>query len=77
MAGDAAAPDLKTYHGNCHCGAFRYYVKFARLDEVTYCNCSFCSKVRLLLLCLWVCIRLFLIFLITEGDLVGLACVHR
>lgn len=44
MAGDDAAPSLDTYHGNCHCGAFRYSVKLNHLKEVTYCNCAFCSK---------------------------------
>ncbi|KAK4692086.1 hypothetical protein P7C71_g5052, partial [Lecanoromycetidae sp. Uapishka_2] len=35
---------LKTYKGNCHCGAFRYSVKLPPLESVYSCNCSFCSK---------------------------------
>jgi hypothetical protein len=47
-----AEDGLKTYFGNCHCGAVTYSVKTKPLDEVevTSCNCSLCSTVSLLLL---------------------------
>jgi hypothetical protein len=35
---------LKTYHGNCHCGAFRFSVKIPDITKVTECNCSICFK---------------------------------
>jgi hypothetical protein len=36
--------ELKTYHGNCHCGAFKFSIKVPELTEVTECNCSICFK---------------------------------
>ena len=33
----------KTYEGGCHCGRVRFRVT-ADLDNVTYCNCSICTK---------------------------------
>ncbi|KAF7973563.1 hypothetical protein HWV62_14828 [Athelia sp. TMB] len=40
------AEDLKTYYGNCHCGAVRFTVKIASLSthEVGSCNCSICTR---------------------------------
>jgi hypothetical protein len=40
---------LKVYNGNCHCGAVTYTVKSKPLEEleVLSCNCSSCSRVRL------------------------------
>lgn len=32
-----------TYEGGCHCGRVRFRVT-GDLDQVTYCNCSICSK---------------------------------
>jgi len=42
---------LKVYDGNCHCGAVTYRVKTKQLTEteVISCNCSLCSRVRILL----------------------------
>jgi hypothetical protein len=42
---------LKVYDGNCHCGAVTYRVKTKQLTEteVMSCNCSLCSRVRILL----------------------------
>ena len=38
---------LQTYHGSCHCGAFRYSAKLPSIEKATACNCSVCSKVGL------------------------------
>lgn len=35
---------LKTYRGNCHCGAFVYEVELPEIKAVSTCNCSICSK---------------------------------
>ncbi len=47
-----AEDGIKVYNGNCHCGAVTYTVKTKPLTEVEVvsCNCSLCSRVRLLLL---------------------------
>ncbi|KAK0101969.1 hypothetical protein ONS95_001222 [Cadophora gregata] len=37
-------PELKTYHGNCHCGAFKFSVKIPELKGAMTCNCSMCLK---------------------------------
>lgn len=39
-----AEQSLETYHGNCHCGAFKFTVKLPELKQVSACNCSICSK---------------------------------
>ncbi|KAL2054981.1 hypothetical protein ABVK25_004803 [Lepraria finkii] len=44
MAEEKSVPSLKTYRGNCNCGAFRYSVKLPPFEEVTACNCSICAK---------------------------------
>ncbi|KAG4027277.1 hypothetical protein MFRU_031g00260 [Monilinia fructicola] len=36
------APELKTYNGNCHCGAFKYFIRVPVITSVTQCNCSIC-----------------------------------
>lgn len=36
--------DLKTYRGNCHCGAFIYEAKLPKITSYTECNCSICHK---------------------------------
>jgi hypothetical protein len=38
------AQELKTYHGNCHCGAVKFTVKAPENLEVSQCNCSICFK---------------------------------
>jgi hypothetical protein len=38
------SPELKTYYGNCHCGAFKFTVKLPELDSVMDCNCSICFR---------------------------------
>lgn len=44
---DTKAP-TKTYKASCHCGAFKYDVTTASLDdastEVSRCNCSICTR---------------------------------
>lgn len=40
----APAPELKTYHGNCHCGAVKYTVTLPEITSVTECDCSLCLK---------------------------------
>jgi hypothetical protein len=37
-------PDLKTYKGNCHCGAFKFTVQLPELTSINECNCSICFK---------------------------------
>ena len=37
-------PELKTYHGNCHCGAFKYSVQLPEITAAQGCNCSICSR---------------------------------
>lgn len=45
MAEKQSTPELKEYHGSCHCGGFKFSVKLAPLEKVTACNCSHCAKV--------------------------------
>jgi hypothetical protein len=44
MASTGATSELKTYRGNCHCGAFVYEVKLPEIKGVGQCNCSICTK---------------------------------
>ncbi|WP_196139102.1 GFA family protein [Aliikangiella sp. G2MR2-5] len=37
-------PELKTYHGSCHCGSVQFSVELPDAVEVEDCNCSICSK---------------------------------
>jgi hypothetical protein len=39
-----ATPELKTYYGNCHCGAFKFNLKLLEIASVTSCNCSICFR---------------------------------
>ncbi|KAJ7461997.1 Mss4-like protein [Mycena latifolia] len=32
------------YHGNCHCGAFKFTFKAPQLKQAIACNCSICSR---------------------------------
>lgn len=36
--------NLKTYRGNCHCGAFIYEAKLPEITSYSECNCSICRK---------------------------------
>ncbi|OAR00412.1 hypothetical protein LLEC1_07563 [Akanthomyces lecanii] len=40
---DESAP-LRTYRGNCHCGAFVYEAELPEITTVTECPCSICRK---------------------------------
>ncbi|KAJ7125264.1 Mss4-like protein [Mycena epipterygia] len=40
----ADTPELFTYRGNCHCGAFKFTVKLPELKAVYSCDCSLCSR---------------------------------
>jgi len=44
MAAPEASQDLKTYTGNCHCGAFKYTLNIPELKSAMTCNCSVCTK---------------------------------
>ena len=44
MAGPTPTLELKTYKGNCHCGAFKFSIKIPELTSVTECNCSICFR---------------------------------
>ncbi|KAM3065389.1 hypothetical protein ACMFMG_011488 [Clarireedia jacksonii] len=37
-----AQPELKTYYGNCHCGAFKFTIDVPEITAVTRCKCSIC-----------------------------------
>ena len=39
-----SVPELKTYQGNCHCGAVKFHVKVPEVKTATACNCSICFK---------------------------------
>ncbi|KFY01241.1 hypothetical protein O988_02852 [Pseudogymnoascus sp. VKM F-3808] len=36
--------ELKTYSGNCHCGAFKFNIQIPELQSFVECNCNTCSK---------------------------------
>lgn len=40
----SSGDNLKTYRGNCHCGAFVYEAKLPEITSYTECNCSICRK---------------------------------
>ncbi|UNI17665.1 hypothetical protein JDV02_003991 [Purpureocillium takamizusanense] len=40
----AQEPQLRTYRGNCHCGAFVYETQLPEIKSVFECNCSICHK---------------------------------
>src|SRR4051812_16406581 len=40
----SGAQELKTYRGNCHCGAYTFEVKTSEIKTAISCNCSSCSK---------------------------------
>ncbi|KAK0730084.1 glutathione-dependent formaldehyde-activating enzyme, partial [Lasiosphaeris hirsuta] len=41
---EAEQSSLKTYRGNCHCGAFVYEVELPEIKSAAECNCSICLK---------------------------------
>lgn len=52
----AATEDLKSYRGNCHCGAFIFELKMPEIKGASECNCSLCKKKGYL-------------FVLPEGDM--------
>jgi hypothetical protein len=36
--------ELKTYHGNCHCGAFKFIIKTPEFTTARTCDCSICTQ---------------------------------
>ncbi len=42
--------ELIVYHGNCHCGAYRFEVTAPEIKEAISCDCTLCAKKG----CLWV-----------------------
>jgi hypothetical protein len=44
MAEPTPTAELKTYKGNCHCGAFKFTVEIPELTSVGECNCSICFR---------------------------------
>lgn len=39
-----AATDNIVYHGNCHCGRYRFQVSTAEITSAISCSCSLCVK---------------------------------
>lgn len=39
-----SSTDLKTYNGNCHCGAFKYSISLPEITSATDCSCSMCQR---------------------------------
>ena len=37
-------PMLRTYSGNCHCGAFKFNIQIPELKSFIECNCNTCFK---------------------------------
>ena len=50
LTASTTQPDLKTYTGNCHCGAFKYTFQHEKITSGMQCNCSYCHKKGYLLL---------------------------
>ncbi|KAJ3472226.1 hypothetical protein NLG97_g11172 [Lecanicillium saksenae] len=44
MATTDGETSLRTYRGNCHCGAFVYEAELPEITTVTECSCSICRK---------------------------------
>lgn len=45
MSNKVDPADFKTYHGGCHCGAFKFAIRIPEMKYVMACNCSICIKV--------------------------------
>lgn len=41
---DGQQNELRTYRGNCHCGAFVYEADLPEIRSALECNCSICHK---------------------------------
>ncbi|KFY32460.1 hypothetical protein V493_00193 [Pseudogymnoascus sp. VKM F-4281 (FW-2241)] len=44
MSNKVDPADFKTYHGGCHCGAFKFAIRIPEMKYVMACNCSICIK---------------------------------
>lgn len=44
MSSESNSKELRTYRGNCHCGAFVYEAALPEITTVTECPCSICHK---------------------------------
>ncbi|KFX86947.1 hypothetical protein V490_08676 [Pseudogymnoascus sp. VKM F-3557] len=44
MSSKVDPADFKTYHGGCHCGAFKFAIRIPELKDIMACNCSICIK---------------------------------
>ncbi|OBT98943.1 hypothetical protein VE01_02456 [Pseudogymnoascus verrucosus] len=44
MSAKVDPADFKTYHGGCHCGAFKFAIRIPELKDIMACNCSICIK---------------------------------
>ncbi|KAJ6532293.1 glutathione-dependent formaldehyde-activating enzyme [Mycena vulgaris] len=44
MSESTEPAQLIDYHGNCHCGAFKFTFKAPEIKQAFACNCSICSR---------------------------------
>lgn len=44
MSDPVPTTELKTYSGNCHCGAFKFHIRVPEITSVLDCDCSICFK---------------------------------
>jgi hypothetical protein len=44
MAAEQTSPEMRTYRGNCHCGAFVYEATLPEITQASECDCSMCVK---------------------------------
>jgi hypothetical protein len=44
MSKESEVPLMKTYNGNCHCGAYVFEARLPEITKLSICNCSICSK---------------------------------
>lgn len=58
---------VKTYRGNCHCGAFVFEVDAPEIVTGSDCNCSICTKRAYL----WLVPEKPIVVVKDEGKLVG------
>ncbi|KAK3898450.1 hypothetical protein C8A05DRAFT_37960 [Staphylotrichum tortipilum] len=58
---------VKTYRGNCHCGAFVFEVDAPEITKGSDCNCSICTKRAYL----WLVPEKPIVVVRDEGKLVG------
>ncbi len=64
---EAPPGPVKTYRGNCHCGAFVFEVEAPEIAKGSDCNCSICTKRAYL----WLVPEKPIVVVKDEGKLVG------